>query len=156
MTSTIFTTRGFAFFSRYDFADSTTAASGSVCSGSAEKSAASFSMFLTIGASSFMRFWYLSACFCAFSASCRDSCKSSCKERISSSTCNNCSCKSSLISWKAAFSSCNFAFFASNSATSFALSFFSKSKTDKCFSCVPFFSHSIPCSSMTAASCSFS
>lgn len=40
----------------------------------------------------------LSACFCAFSASCRDSCKSSCKERISSSTCNNCSCKSSLIS----------------------------------------------------------
>lgn len=46
---------------------------GSVCSGSAEKSAANFSMFFIIGASSFMRFWYLSACFCAFSASCRDS-----------------------------------------------------------------------------------
>lgn len=120
------------------------------------KSAASFSIFFTIGASSFIRFWYLSACFYDFSTSCQDSCKSSCKKRISSSTCNSCSCKFSLIYSKVAFSSCNSAFSVSSSATSFARSFFLKSRTNKCFSCMPFLSHSIPCSSMTAASCSFS
>ena len=44
----------------------------------------------------------------------------------------------------------------SSSATSFCRSCFSKSKTDKCFSCVPFFSHSMPCCNIISASCSFS
>ena len=47
-------------------------------------------------------------------------------------------------------------FWLSNSATSLARSFFSNSSTDKCFSCVPFCSHSTPYCSMTVASFFFS
>lgn len=87
------------------------------------KSAASFSMLFTVGASSFMHFWYLPVCFCTFSASCRDF-------------------------FISGIFSCNFTFFTFSSATSFACSSFSRFKTDKYFSCAPFCSYSIPYSNI--------